>query len=323
MAKRDFYDILGVSRDASAGQIKSAYRKLAREYHPDVNKASDASEKFTEATEAYEVLSDSKKRKLYDQFGHAGLGGAAGPGPAGARVYTHAAGAGARGRGFNVSDFFEGSSGFMGMSLDEILQSLGGGRTARKARGRRRPAKGADLEYPVTLDFLQAVKGVKTTIRIQREGGGTDATETIEVKIPAGVREGQKVRIRGKGQAAPRGQAGDLYIIVHITPHAYFRREGADVIVEAPVSITEAALGAKVDVPTIDGMTTVTIPPGTSGSQKLRLKGKGIAAGNGRGDQYVVLKIVVPKALSPQAQELLEKLAQVDDSDPRKDAPWT
>jgi DnaJ-class molecular chaperone len=327
MAKRDFYDILGVSRDASASQIKSAYRKLARKYHPDVNKAEDSSEKFTEATEAYEVLSDSKKRKLYDQFGHAGLGGAPGAGPAGGRVYTHAGGrrpgTGAGGRGFNVGDFFEGSSGFMGMSLDELLQSLGGGRTTRKARGRRENTKGADLEYPITLDFLQAAKGVATTIRIRREGGGADGTEVIEVKIPPGVREGQKVRIRGKGQVAPRGPAGDLYIIVHIAPHAYFRRDGSDVFVDVPVSITEAALGAKVDVPTIDGMTTVTIPPGTSGSQKLRLKGKGIAAGNGRGDQYVVLKIAVPKKPSPAAKELLEKLAKLDDADPRKDAPWT
>jgi len=211
-----------------------------------------------------------------------------------------------------------GMGGFGGMSLDDILEMLGGGRATRKSRRRPSPSKGADLEYPITLDFLQAARGVRTTVRIRREG---PADETIEVKIPSGVGEGQRIRVRGKGQLGPGGQ-GDLYIVIHVEPHPYFTRQGNDVYVDVPISMTEAALGAKVDVPTIDGMTTVTIPPGTSGGQKLRLKGRGLSAGEGRGDQYVRLKVVVPKELSARGRELLEQLQQTETADPRATAPW-
>ncbi len=305
MAKRDYYQVLGVDRSATAAQIKSAYRKLAREFHPDVNKATDAAEKFTEATEAYEVLSDDAKRQKYDRFGHAsnggGFGGPRGPG------------------GVDFSDIFGGQAGggggFMGMGLDDILQALGG-------RGRRRrPQKGADLEYPITLDFLQAVRGVATAIRL-RSGRKGETDETLDVKIPAGVRDGQKIRVRGKGQEGPAGP-GDLYILVHVAKHAYFSREGRDIVVEVPVSITEAALGAKVDVPTIDGPTTVKIPHGTNSGQKLRLKGKGVgSAGDDRGDQYVIVRTVVPKDISKAGRQLLEQLAESEKFDVRADSPW-
>jgi DnaJ-class molecular chaperone len=311
MAQRDFYNVLGVPRDASAAQIKSAYRKLARQYHPDVNKASDAAEKFREASEAYDVLSDAEKRQRYDQFGHAGVGG----GPQGAGC------GGCGGMGVDFSQFFSGNGGF-GMSLDELLQNLGGGRAARKSRRRGPAARGADLEYPVTLDFLQAAHGVTTTIRVRRDQGPkAGQEEVIETKIPAGVADGQKIRLRGKGQ--PGAQApGDLFIVVSVQRHPTFRREGNDVIVDVPISLTEAALGAKVDVPTIDGMTTVTIPPGTSSGQKLRLRGKGIAGGPSRGEQYVVIKIVAPDALSDQQRTLLEQLRDAEPDDVRANAPW-
>jgi len=317
MAKRDYYEVLGVSRDATAAQIKSAYRKLARKYHPDVNKSPDAQNKFTEATEAYEVLSDPDKRKKYDRFGHAGYQGFHGPG--GQRVYTTTTQGGP-----DLSDFFagfNGGQGFVGMGLDEILAALGGGRTARK--GRRQPGrqKGADLEYPITLGFLQAIRGVTTTIRISRDDR-SGKTETIEVKIPAGVDEGQRIRLRGKGETSPAG-AGDLYIRVHIGQHPYFKRDGRDIYVEVPISISEAGLGAKVPVPTIDGMTTVTVPPGTSGGQKLRLKGKGVGTvGSQRGDQYVVIRVVAPKVISERGRQLLESFNDSEKFDARANAPW-
>ncbi len=318
MAKRDCYDVLGVGRDASEGQIKSAYRKLARKYHPDVNKSPDAADKFKEATEAYDVLSDSNKRKVYDQFGHAGLEASASGRPPG-DAYAHGPG----GFGFEVVDIFGGASGFMGMGLEEILGVLRG-----RSRGASRwgPAqqKGRDLEYEITLDFLQAINGATTTVRITRGGDSRHGRmETIEVKIPAGVNDGQRIRVRGKGQSAPGG-SGDLYIVTKIRPHPYFRREGGDIYVDLPVSITEAALGAKVDVPTIDGMTAVKIPPGTASASKLRLKGKGVARprGGARGDQYVVIKIVPLRKLSARQESLLRELHEMDNTDPRRGVPW-
>ena len=218
----------------------------------------------------------------------------------------------------DFADLFGGQGGgFMGMSLDDILQALGGGRGGNRRAPQR---KGADLEYPITLDFLHAARGVTTAIRI-RGGSQADKEETIEVKIPAGVREGQKIRVRGKGQAGPAG-AGDLYIIVHVTSHPHFTRDGRDIYVEVPISITEAALGAKVAVPTLDGMTTVTIPPGTSSARKLRLKGKGVGAGDSRGDQYVVVRIVAPKDISSEGRQLLEKFTETEKFDARADVPW-
>ena len=319
MAKRDYYDVLGVARDATDAQVKSAYRKLARKYHPDVSKAADAADKFKEATEAYEVLSDSKKRGMYDQFGHAGPGAGFG-GPGGARGWP-----GGQGVEVNFEDLFgSGGSGFSGMGLDDIMAALGGG-----ARGHRRPAPrrtGADLESHLPVAFMQAVQGTTTTIRVNRAGQrGGHNTETIDVKIPAGVREGSKVRVRGKGEQGLGGN-GDLYIIVHVGKHPYFRREGDDIYVDLPVRISEAALGGAVDVPTIDGMTTVKIPAGTSSGKRLRLKGKGVKPTEDRkqrGDQYVVIRIVPPPDISPQGRELLQKLDELEAFDPRKDAPWT
>ena len=320
MAKKDFYDVLGVGRNAAADQIRAAYRKLARKFHPDVNKAPDASAKFKEATEAYEVLGDPQKRKMYDQFGHAGPGMPFGEGypggqgaPGGARSYQWSGSPG--GRGINFEDLFGGGRGFGGMSLDEILGALGGGGArGRRSRQQAEP-EGRDLEHEVTLDFFQAIRGTKLPLRIQREGNAED----IEVKIPPGVHEGSRIRIRGKGV-----DGGDLFIITHVHEHPYFRRDGDDIHVELPVSATEAALGAKVDVPTLDGMTTVTVPPGSSSQRKLRLRGRGIATlgGKDKGDQYVVLKIVVPPSVSLKGAELLRQFDAAEKFNPRAQVPW-
>ena len=305
MAKRDYYEVLGVRRGASDLEIKRAYRKLARKHHPDVNKSPDAVKKFREATEAYEVLSDSKKRQMYDQFGHAGAPRISG------------------GAGGGFQDFFSGmgagGGSFMGMGLDDILQALRG-RMPGSQKRRRRKAN-IDIEQRVTLEFMQAALGTTVPLLLRRGSAGDAKTETIEVKIPPGVREGSKIRVRGQGLGDKRVK-GDLYIIVSVKPHPYFTAKGKDITVEVPISITEAALGAKVDVPTIDGMTTVSIPPGAGSGQRLRLRKKGIGGGSGRGDQFVLIKIVVDKQISDTGRKLLEEFQRSQQSDPRKDAPW-
>ena len=322
MAKRDYYEVLGVKRGASEAEIKGAYRKAARKYHPDVSKAADASERFKEATEAYEALSDGQKRQMYDRFGHTGPGPRA---PGGTRAYT-SGWPGGQGVPFDVGEIFGGGTrrggrGFTGMSLEEIMAALGGfgGAKGRRAAAQGRPAPGgADLEHHLNLDFLQAIRGTTVTLRLQ----GPDGSETITVKVPPGVHEGSKVRVRGKGGQGPGGR-GDLYIVCHAGDHPYFRREGQDIHVTVPVSIVEAALGAKVDVPTIDGMTTVTIPPGTGGSRRLRLKGRGVPGpGAERGDQYVTIEIVPPPTLSPRGAELLREFQAQEKFNPRGKVPW-
>jgi DnaJ-class molecular chaperone len=316
MAKRDYYDVLGVSRGASDADIKRAYRKLARKYHPDVNKSPGSIDKFKEATEAYEVLSDKKKRGMYDEFGHAGGPRmSAGPGP---------------GAGVNFQDFFSGAApggggggdgGFTGMGLDDILQMLRGKRSNSRKRHPRQKVN-LNIEQRVTLEFMQAALGTTVPILLRRGGGPDARSETIEVKIPPGVHNGAKIRVRGKGAEQRGGEQGDLYIIISVKAHPFFMVKGKDITVEVPISITEAALGAKIDVPGIDGMTTVTIPPGTTSGQRLRLRNKGIGSPSKRGDQFVLIKIVVDKKISAKGRELLEEFQLCEQSDPRKDVPW-
>jgi DnaJ-class molecular chaperone len=330
MVEWDYYEILGVSRTATADHIRTAYRKLARKYHPDVNKAANAADKFKEATAAYEVLSDAEKRKMYDQFGRAGsrmgpgaagqgpFGGGGRPGAGGSRTYTWSPGQGAPPGGMDFEEMF-GSSPFAGMSLEELMAALGGG---GRATGRRRggptpgPApRGSDLEHPVTLDFLQAVHGTTMTLQMRREDG---TAERINVRIPPGVHDGSKIRVRGKGNVGPGG-TGDLYIVVSVRPSDQFRREGSDITTDLPISITEAAFGGTASVVTIDGPTTVKIPPGASSGTKLRLRGKGVAdpRTGQRGDHYALVKIVVHKTISQRGRQLLEEFARTDPYNPR------
>lgn len=331
MAKRDYYEVLGVPKGASIDEIKKAYRKIAVKYHPDRNPDDkEAEEKFKEATEAYEVLSDPEKRKMYDQFGHAGPGG--GFGGAGAQSTGWSNG----GQTVNFEDFFGGAgprggggrggagSGFMRMSLDEIMDALrGGGRGGTRTRRRpRSAARGQDVQHDLQLHFVEAIHGTTKTLKIAQGPGGSEGAETIDIKIPPGVKDGQKIRVKGKGQTGPGGQ-GDLYIVCHVRAHPFFRREGNDIHVDVPISVTESVLGGKVDVPTLDGLTTVTVPPGTPSGRKLRLRGQGVEGRDGdRGDQYVAIKVVPPSDISDEGKELIEKFSEVTQHDPRSDAPW-
>jgi DnaJ-class molecular chaperone len=312
MAKRDYYDILGVSRTASADEIKKAHRKLVRQHHPDVNKNNPAStEKFKEAQEAYDVLSDPEKRKAYDEFGHAGpsMGG---PPPGGQDPYDAFRRAGGRsgaqwraGPGATVEDFdFGGGGGGMG---DIFEQMFGGG--GQRTRASAQPSKGADIDHTVQLTFEQAALG--TTLPLRMQVG--NKSETLDIKIPSGVSTGSRIRLKGKGQPAPtsRGTPGDLYIICQVAPHPTFRREpanGLDLYADVPVSVYDALLGAKITVPTLEGDITMTLPPGTASGAKLRIKGKGITKANETGDQYAVIKILLPKDLSEKARALIEEL---------------
>ena len=316
MPKRDYYEVLGLARDATDAQVRSAYRKKARQHHPDVSKSPDAAQKFKEATEAYEVLSDAQKRKKYDQFGHAGGPGAY-AGRGGPRGYSQAW-PGAEGVSINFEDLFgRGGGGFSGMSLEEVMEALGGGGARRRRSAAAPPEpRGEDTESPVTLEFLDAVRGTTADLRLRRPGAGE---ETLRVKIPPGVHEGQRIRLRGKGHGG-----GDLYIVVHVREHPYFRREGGDLYLDLPISVTEAVLGAEVEVPTLDGTTRLKVPPGTSGSRQLRLRGLGVpsAGGGPRGDQYVVIKIVVPSAVSEEGGRLLRQFGDLEKFNPRRDVPW-
>lgn len=304
MAKRDYYEVLGVSRSASTDEIKRAYRQLARKHHPDVNKDPDAAKRFAEVTEAYDVLSDKEKREAYDYLGHAGLGAG---GPAGGgrqQAWTS-------GRGANVSDFFDR---FGGINFEDLFGGARGGRA-------RRPGRGEDIEYELALEFMQAVDGISTTVQVRRptETGGS-AVETIEVKIPPGVHDGSRVRVKGKGgPGVAGGPPGDLYIVTRVKKHPYFRRDKWDIHVDLPVSAVEAMLGAKVEVPTLGGRATLTVPPGTCSGRRLRLKGKGVTNPKTAkpGDLYAVVRIVVPESLSERGRELVEQLAEAESFDPR------
>jgi DnaJ-class molecular chaperone len=337
MAKRDYYEILGVPRGASADEIKKAHRKLVRKFHPDVNKNNkDAEEKFKEAQEAYDVLSDETKRRNYDQFGHAGVGMGGAPGGGGdpfeafRRAQQGRGGGGGRtsgyrgGPGVTVEDFdFGGAGGAdFGDIFDQIFGSRGpagaAGRAGARGAGRTaQPQRGSDVEHPVTLSFEQAARGTTLPLQINRDG----RLETIDVKIPAGVKDGSRVRIRGKGQQS-NGEPGDLFIITKVSPHPYFRREGLDILLDLPLSLYEALLGMKVEVPTLEGPVTLTIPPGTSSHAKLRIKGRGIHRGEEQGDQFVITKIVSPKSLDDEDKDIVRRLQAKHPINPRADLRW-
>jgi curved DNA-binding protein len=338
MPKRDLYDVLGISRNATADEIKQAYRKLARRYHPDMNKDNkEAVEKFKEAQEAYDVLSEPDKRKNYDQFGHAGVGAGVGTGgrPGAGFDPFEAFRRGQRGRtqtwqtgpGVTVEDF-EGD--FGNGQFAEIFEQLFGGRggagpaaagaTGRAApRGRHRgpAARGADVEYPVTLTFEQAARGTTLPLQIDREG----RIETIDVKIPPGVKDASRVRIKGRGEQGG-GEPGDLFIITSVRAHPYFRREGLDVLVDVPVSLWEALQGTRVAVPTLDGPVTLTVPPGTSSHSKLRIRERGIFRGNEKGDQLCVMRVIVPRNLDDADRKIIEQLAAKHPIQARAEVRW-
>lgn len=355
MSKRDYYEVLGLSKNASKDEIKKAYRKLSKKYHPDINKEADADTKFKEITEAYETLSDEQKKAHYDQFGHTdpnqGFGGGAGFG----------------GDGFGFEDIFS---------------SIFGGGTRR--RDPNAPRQGADLQYTMTLDFEEAVFGKDTTIEIPREetcetcdgsgaqkgtspetcshcgGSGQQSVEQntpfgrivnrrvchycegtgkiikhkcgtcrgtgkvkkrkkIQVKIPAGVDDGQQLRVSAQGEPGVNGgPPGDLYVVFHVREHEFFERDGDDIYCEMPLTFAQAALGDEIEVPTLHGKVKLKVPAGTQTGKKFRLTGKGVpnVRGYGQGDQYVILRVLTPTNLTEKQKELLREFAEISGTKP-------
>lgn len=346
MEYKDYYKVLGVNKGSSQDEIKKAYRKLARKYHPDANPGNkQAEEKFKEIGEAYEVLKDPEKRSRYDQLGanwkqfsRAGQQQWQGwrPGP-GQQTYTYDfSGAefdfGDLGSGF--SDFFEM---FFGSGSDERFtsffgsrgagpgagtgkQSSAGNKSGDQKRSFWRPGasqRGQDFQYDLDITLREAYFGTKRRISFQKDGN----VRTIEVKVPGGVKNGGKIRVKGEGGAGPRGgEKGDLYLLVHITPHHFFTVKGSDLYCELPVTLNEAIFGASVDVPTFDGKISMKIPPKTQSGRTLRLKGKGMPDLKGKepGDLYVKIKVVIPSDLSEEQEKHLKEFAKVYREDPRQ-----
>ena len=302
MEYKDYYQILGVARDVSKEDLKKAYRKLARKYHPDVSKETDAEAKFKELGEAYEVLKDPEKRAQYDQFGSNYKNG---------QSFTPPPGWGQQGRrgGFdansNFSSFFESMFGGGGMGG-------GGGRENFYA-------KGEDVNAKITISLEDAFHGAKKTIR--RPSGSTE-TGTLNVKIPAGITSGKKIRLSGQGRAGMGGSAGDLLLEINIATHAHYRLDGKNVILDLPIAPWEAALGAKVTVPTLAGKINLTIPAGAKSGQKMRLKGRGLP-GKEPGDQIVNLQIITPAADSDKAIQLYQQMAEELSFNPREELELT
>jgi molecular chaperone DnaJ len=313
---KDFYAILGVSKDASDADIKKAYRKLARKYHPDQNPGDAASEaKFKEISEAHSVLADAEERKEYDAVRAMGSGARfTAPGGAGAGGFEDVFGTmfgGPGGRGGQRYTYQQGE-------YDDLLGGLfGGGRFGQTTGGYRGfggPTKGRDVTASTTLDFITATKGDRITLQ-------TSDGREITVNVPAGVADGQKIRLRGKGHPSPDGgEPGDIVLTVRVRKHPVFERDGLNLRVNVPVTFAEAALGAQVEVPTLEGRVKLTVPPGSPDGRALRLAGKGAPRlkGGGRGDLIATLRLDVPRELSDTQRDALEKFAKLDPRDPRE-----
>jgi curved DNA-binding protein len=294
---RDPYQVLGVAKGATSDQIRDAHRKLAKKYHPDLNKTSEAADRFREIQEAYDLLSDEARRKQYDQFGFGGPG----PGPA------------PGGPGFG------GGSGWSNVdpsTFEEIFGDfMGGGR--RGGRGAR-AQPGQDLESDVTVDFMTAALGGVRHVSLQTDNGPL----SLDVRIPGGIETGGLLRLRGKGlQGFGGAPPGDLVLRVSVAAHPWFRREGLDVLLEVPISIAESALGTTVEVPLLEGTASLRVPPGTGSGKRLRLKGKGIQGRDRQGDLLAVIRIDPPASLDEQDRAALERLMK-GEPDPRARAPW-
>lgn len=331
---RDYYDILGVKRSDDAAAIKKAYRRLAKKYHPDVNSEPEAQKKFAEVQEAYDVLSDQKKRKLYDQFGHAGVNaGAATGGPDadggnpfdGGRWHSTNTGPGGfsfrfdQGEGAGLGDIF--SQFFGGGGGSDRGFGGAGARQRGPGMGAGRAIKGEDYHHLVTVPFDTAARGGTVSLTLSGAGNGR---QTIDVKVPRGAADGAKLRVKGKGQPSPTGgQPGDLILSINVADHPWFERKGLDLYVDVPISIDEAVFGGSVEVPTLEGKrATLKVPPRTGGGKRLRLRGAGIENTKGEeGDLYAVLRIDVPSDLSDEQRASLEAL-RGKLPDPRKDVPW-
>lgn len=308
MADRDLYATLGVPKDAAPDVIKKAYRKLAKELHPDRNPGDKKSEeRFKDVAFAYDVLSDAKKRGYFDEFGEAGLReGFDADAARQMQAYQRAASSGRGRRGGGFEDLFSGGGGGDGpggFSFD--LEELLSGRAGKRGR---RPSKGSDLESELTVTLGDALRGTEQALTFKMPG--TDGPTTVRARIPAGVADGNKVRLRGQGAPGTGGgAAGDIVLTVHVAPHAWFRREGDDLHVELPITLAEAFRGAKVRVPTLEGDVQLRIPARTQGGATLRLRGKGASARGGeRGDLYAHVQIRLPEGELPDVDAALDAL---------------
>jgi curved DNA-binding protein len=313
VAYKDYYQILEISRSASEDEVKQAYRKLARKYHPDVSKEPNAEQRFKDLNEAHDVLKDAKKRALYDQYGEswrAVAEGRAAPGAEHARDDFRA-----QGFDFDPSEF-------QGQDFGSIFeQFFGGGRFRGRAGGRGArdegawPDMGSDREATIELSVDEAYRGGERSISLL--DGATGEQRSYNVRIPPGVRSGQRIRLAGQGERGGSG-AGDLYLRVQLRPSDQYRLDGDDIHLSLRVTPWEAALGASVDVPTLDGNVRVKVPAGSSSGRKIRLKGKGYpGAQKERGDLYAEIRVEVPTSVSPEERELLEKWASISSFNPR------
>jgi molecular chaperone DnaJ len=372
MVKDDLYQILGVGKKASQEEIKKAYKKLARKYHPDLNPGDKkAEDQFKKVSNAYSILSDSKKRAQYDQYGTIFGEGQPPPGPGGSVNFD-----------FNGFDFSNLGGSSFGDIFSDLFGSIRGGKKERATHENRRvPERGQDLIYPINISFMDAIRGISPEIKIKRNltcsvcngvgyapnSGTTECPEckgtgqvnrargymrfsslcnvcngegilhspcsgcagrgvipkeeTIRVNIPAGVDSGSKVRVAGKGHGGTNGgPSGDIYLTVNVAPHPIFTREGDNIKLNVPITVTEAALGSKIEVPTVEGSSNMKIPPGTQSGQIFRLREKGAPSlrGGSRGDQLVEVKVVVPPVRDERSKEILRELDKLNPSNPRE-----
>ena len=325
---KDFYQVLGVARSASAEEIKKAYRRLAKQYHPDVNKGDrQTEERFKEISEAYNVLSDPDQRKKYDMFSQGGPfgGGYGGEGAPGGFRWEYTGGGPGRGRGAenidmgDLGDLFGELFNMGGVRRGPASQHWGRAGRGGAGAGSEAPVAGRDSFADVEITFEEAVEGTERRIAVQRG----DKVEKLTVKIPAGVDNGSKVRIAGKGQPGfGGGAAGDLYLRVQVQPDPRFWREDADVYTEVPITVYDAILGSSVEVPTLSGHAKMKIPAGTGSGQKFRMGGKGapvLGKKGKRGDQYVIVKIVPPRHLTADGQKAFEQMAKQYPYEPREE----
>lgn len=314
MAKRDYYETLGVSRTANADEIKKAFRKLAMKHHPDKNpNDKKAEEKFKEANEAYEILSDPHKRQAYDQFGHMGAQGAGGFRPGGGPTGNPFEGFGFGGFGGQRQSQNEQFQDIFGDIFSDLFsgragRSQGSGPGARNSR-----AKGADLRYTLNISFEEAATGAEKAVHFIRQRNGKEESARLAVTVPAGVKQGQRLKLRGEGDLAPGGQvAGDLFVIINIQEHLLFKRVENDIQMDLPINYADAVFGSSIEIPTLTGKASLKIPPGTTSGQIFRLKNKGFSAvgGSGSGDMLVRVLIDTPTNLSADQVDLLQKFAQ-------------
>lgn len=308
MAKTDPYMLLGVSKTAGNEEIKRAFRKLARQYHPDVNKSKSAETRFKEVSEAYEILSDPEKRRTYDLFGYDGVrGGCNGFNSSSTRDAFSGMRFGNTDFSFNVGKFAGGQGSGI---FDDVFSDLFGGRTAKASR---RQAPGQDLEYELSLDFFQAYHGLSAAVSV--------LDRRIDVHVPAGVDSGSRVRVAGQGAPGLRGgPPGDLYLSIKVRPHEYFRRDKNDIYLTVPITFGEAVLGGVVEVPGPEGRLALKIPSGTQSGTNFRFRGKGFPdlKDKRRGDFYVTVHVAVPEHVDPVSRELVAEFERRNPFDPRQ-----